>query len=158
MSKTANPTGYHTVTPYLTVPCAAEAIAWYTQAFGAVEKLRLTLPGGGVAHAEIAIGDSPVMLGDECPAWGNKSPKTLGGVPGGYCVYVPDVDAAFAQAVAAGGTVKQPVADQFYGDRSGSVVDPFGHVWTLATRVKDMTAAEMQAAMDAWMASMPAAA
>lgn len=147
------PAGYHTVTPYLTVPNAAEAIAWYQKSFGAEETCRLTMPGGGVAHAEIRIGDSALMLGDENPEWGNKSPATLGGTPTGYCVYVRDVDAAFETAVAAGGTVVQPVADQFYGDRSGSLNDPFGHKWTLATRVKDMTPAEMQAAMDEWMKS-----
>jgi PhnB protein len=150
------PAGYHTVTPYFTVPSAAEAIDWYQKAFGAVEKLRLTMPGGGVAHAEIVIGDSAVMFGDENPAWGNKSPKTLGGTPAGCCVYVADCDAAFERAVAAGATVEMPPADQFYGDRSATVYDPFGHKWSLATRVKDMTPAEMQAAMDEWLKSMPA--
>ena len=153
----AAPAGYHTVTPYLTVPSAAEAIEFYKTAFGAVEKLRLTMPGGGIAHAEFVIGDSALMTGDENPEWGNKSPKTLGGTPSGFCIYVPDVDAAFDKAVAAGATVVMPVADQFYGDRSGTVLDPFGHKWTLATHLKDMTPAEMQAAMDEWMKSMPAA-
>lgn len=150
------PAGYHSVTPYLTVPSAADAIAFYVKAFGAVEKLRLTMPGGGIAHAEISIGDSALMMGDENPEWGNKSPQTLGGTPSGYCVYVPDVDAAFATALAAGATEVMPVADQFYGDRSGTVLDPFGHKWTLATHLKDMTEAEMQAAMDEWMQSMAA--
>jgi PhnB protein len=149
------PAGYHTVTPYLTVPSAAEAIDWYQRVFGAELTCKLTMPGGGIAHAEIKIGDSAVMLGDENPEWGNKSPKTLGGTPGGFCVYVRDADAAFDKAVAAGATVKQPVADQFYGDRSGSVIDPLGHVWTLAHRVKDMAPGEMQAAMDEWMKTLP---
>jgi PhnB protein len=150
-------TGYHTVTPYFTVPCSAEAIAFYTKAFGAVERMRLTLPDGGIAHAEITIGDSVIMLGDENPVWGNKSPKTLGGTPAGCNLAVPDVDAAFDRAVAAGATVLMPVADQFYGERSGTVLDPFGHKWSLSTHIKDMTPAEMQAVMDEWMKAMPAA-
>ena len=152
----ATPAGYHTVTPYLTVLSAAEAIAFYAAAFGAVERMRLTLPDGGIAHAEIGIGDSAVMLGDENPGWGNKSPKTLGGTPGGFCVYVPDVDAAFARAVAAGAAVDTPLTDEFYGDRTGKLTDPFGHKWTLATRVREMTPAETQAAMDEWLKSFAA--
>lgn len=153
----AAPAGYHTVTPYLTVPSAAEAIAFYATAFGAVETCRLLMSDGGIAHAEVAIGDSRVMLGDENPAWGSKSPHTLGGTPGGCCVYVPDVDTAYDRAVAAGAAAESPVEDQFYGDRAGTVRDPFGHKWTLATRQKDLTPAEMQAAMDEWLKTLPAA-
>ncbi len=149
------PAGYHTITPCLTVPSAADAIDWYQKAFGAEELCRLCMPDGSVAHAEVKIGDSAIMLGDECPAWGNKSPKTLGGTATGFCVYVRDVDAAFEKAVAAGATVIQPVTDQFYGDRSGSLSDPFGHKWMLATRVKDLSPAEIQVAMEEWLKSMP---
>lgn len=154
MAAQTPPAGYHTVTPYLTAADAVAAIEFYKAAFGAVETCRLTMPDGSIAHAEVRIGDSHVMLGQECPAWGNKSPLTLGGSPVGLCVYLPDVDAAFARAVSAGAKVDRPVEDQFYGDRSGTVTDPFGHKWTLATHVEDMTPAEMQRRMDAWIASM----
>ena len=151
MAAKAIPDGYSTVTPYLYVPKAAVAIEFYKAAFGAVELFRLTMPGDGVAHAEIRIGNSTLMMADEMPDWGNKSPKTLGGVSGGYAIYCEDCDTAYAKAIAAGATAKRPLEDQFYGDRSGSVEDPFGHTWTLCTHKKDMTPAEMQAAMDAWM-------
>lgn len=158
MAVKAIPDGYTPLTPYLYVGSAADAMAFYEKAFGAKEVLRLTMPGGGIAHAEIDIHGAKVMFADENPEWGNKGPKTLGGTTAGFALYVADCDAVFAQAVAAGATVKMPVADQFYGDRSGSVVDPFGHVWTIATHKVDMTPAQMQAAMDEWMKSMPAAA
>jgi PhnB protein len=148
------PAGYHSVTPYLTASDAAAAIEFYKAAFGAVETCRLTMPDGSICHAEVKIGDSHIMLGQECPAWGNKSPLSLGGTPTGLCVYVPDVDAQFAQAVAAGAKVDKAIEDQFYGDRSGTVTDPFGHKWTLATHVEDVAPAEMQARMEAWIASM----
>ena len=151
MSVQAIPHGYHTLVPYLHVPSAAAAIDFYVEAFGAVETLRLTMPGGAIAHAEVKIGDSAIMLGDENPQWGNKSPKTLGGATGGYMIYVDDVDAAFAKAVAAGATLLRPVMDQFYGDRSGTVTDPFGHNWTLATHIEDVPVSEMQSRMDAWL-------
>lgn len=154
MAVSTTPAGYHTVTPYLTADDAAAAIEFYKAAFGAVETCRLEMPDGTIAHAEVKIGDSHVMLGQECPSWGNKSPKSLGGTPTGLCVYLPDVDAAFAHAVSAGATVDKPVEDQFYGDRSGTVTDPFGHKWTLATHVEDVAPAEMQRRMDAWIASM----
>jgi PhnB protein len=137
------PAGYHTVVPYITVRGAAAAIEFYKAAFGATEIMRFAGPDGGVAHAEIEISGSRVMLGDEMPAWGNRGPQSLGGASGGLCVYLPDVDAAFAKAVAAGATAFRPVQDQFYGDRSGTVVDPFGHVWTLATHIEDVSVAEM---------------
>jgi PhnB protein len=148
------PAGYHSVTPYLYVKSSADAIEFYKKAFDAVETVRLIMSDGSVAHAEIKIGDSHLMLADENPDWGNKSPLTLGGVSSGFAIYVPDVDAAYAKAVAAGATVMRPVADQFYGDRTGSVTDPFGHVWTLATHTEDMTPAEMQSRMDAWLKTM----
>ena len=148
------PDGYHTITPYLTVRGGDAAIAFYEKAFGAKLILKLTMPDGSIAHAEMKIGDSAFMFGDENPDWGNKSPATLGGCPSGMMVYVEDCDAAFAQAIAAGATVVQPLSDQFYGDRSGSVLDPSGHKWTLGTHKEDMDPATMQARMDAWLASM----
>ena len=151
------PAGYSTVTPYLTVRGAAKAIEFYQAAFGATEVMRLTGPDGAVGHAEVKIGDSRVMFADENPEWGNRGPETLGGATAGLCVYVPDVDAQFARAVAAGATVMKPVADQFYGDRTGTVIDPFGHVWTLATHIEDVTPAEMQRRMDALMSASAAA-
>ena len=157
MSVKPIPDGYHAVTPYLCVRGAATAIDFYAKAFGAEEVMRLTMPGGVVCHAEVKIGDSRVMLADEMPEWGNKGPQSLGGTPTGFCVYVTDVDAVFAQAAAAGATVERPVADQFYGDRSGTVLDPFGHKWTIATHKEDLSPAEMQARMDAWLKQQQAA-
>ncbi len=147
------PDGYHSVTPYIYVRGAADAIAFYEKAFGAVELMRLPMPGGMIGHAEIRIGNSVVMLSDEMPEWGNKSPQTLGGTSAGLMVYVPNVDALFAQAVAAGASVHKPLADQFYGDRSGSLLDPYGHNWTIATHTEDVPHEEMAARMDAWIAS-----
>jgi PhnB protein len=141
------PAGYHTVTPYITVRGGAKAIEFYKQAFGATEVMRFEGPGGIVAHAEIEVCGSRVMLADEMPEWGNRGPETLGGASGGLCVYVPNVDEAFAKALAAGGKVFKPVMDQFYGDRSGTVIDPFGHVWTLATHIEDVSVEEMQRRM-----------
>ncbi len=151
MSVKAIPDGYHSVTPYLTVRNAAAALDFYKKALGAKEVMRFDTPDGRVAHAEIQIGDSRVMLGDECPVMGNKSPQALGGTTGGLCVYVEDSDALFDRAVAAGATVLKPVADQFYGDRSGTVTDPFGHVWTIATHQEDVSIDEMKARMAALM-------
>ncbi len=142
------PDGYHSVTPYLTLKSADTAIRFYQRAFGAKEILRLSMPGGGVAHAEIEVGDSRVMLGDENPSYGNKSPETLGGSPTAFMFYVEDVEAAFEQAVKAGATVKRPVADQFYGDRVGTVVDPFGYQWSIGMHLEDMSAEEMQRRME----------
>ena len=139
------PDGYHSVTPYLVVQGAARAIEFYRQAFGATELFRIDAPGGKVGHAEIRIGDSPVMLADEFPDMGANSPAAFGGTPVSLMIYVPDVDARFAAAVAAGATVQRPLKDQFYGDRSGTVIDPFGHVWTIATHVEDVPPDEMQA-------------
>jgi PhnB protein len=138
------PDGYHSVTPYLIVHDAAAALDFYKKAFGAVEALRMPSPGGKVGHAEIRIGDSVVMLSDEHPEMGAKSPRTIGGSPISLMVYVEDVDARVAQAVAAGGKLVRPVADQFYGDRTGGVDDPFGYHWYLATHVEDVPPDELK--------------
>ena len=137
------PDGYHTLTPYIVVDGAADAIAFYQKAFGAEEIYRMPAPGGKVMHAEIQIGDSRLMLSDAIPEMGGRSPKTLGGSPASILVYVPDVDAAFARAVEAGATAEMPVANMFWGDRYGKVKDPFGHVWQLATHVEDVSPEEM---------------
>ncbi len=141
------PAGYHSITPYITIRGAAKALDFYKTVFGANEVMRFDGPDGAVAHAEIEIGGSRVMLGDENPAYGNTSPQTLGGAAGGLCVYVPAVDAMFDKAVAAGAKVHKPVQDQFYGDRSGTLIDPFGHYWTLATHIEDVSVEEMQRRM-----------
>ena len=147
------PPGYAGVTPYLIVRDAAQAIDFYKRAFGATEALRLLYPDGKVAHAELAIGQGFVMLAEEMAEDGYRGPQALGGTPVSLLVYVPDVDAAFARAVAAGATAQRPVADQFYGDRSGVLVDPFGHVWSLATHNEDVSAEEMSRRMQAMIAS-----
>ncbi|MEX2174617.1 MAG: VOC family protein [Pirellulaceae bacterium] len=147
------PDGYHTATPYLVIGGAAQAIEFYKQAFGAKELFRMAGPGGKVGHAEIKIGDSPIMLADEHPELGFKGPKSLGGTPVGIMLYVPDVDAVVAKAVAAGATVMRPVQNQFYGDRSGTLTDPFGHNWTIATHVEDVSHEEMGRRAEAAMAS-----
>jgi len=149
MSVKAKPEGYHSVTPYLIVDGAADAIRFYEQAFGATEVMRLPM-GDKLGHAEIRIGDSVVMLSDEWPDYGKLGPKARGGATSSLMIYLEDVDAAFARAVAAGATVEQPVQDQFYGDRSGSVIDPFGHSWTLATHVEDLPEDEIQRRMAEW--------
>jgi PhnB protein len=141
------PDGYHSVTPYLCLEKADAAIKFYEKAFGAKEIMRLPTPDGGVAHAEISIGDSRIMLSDEMPAWGNKSAETLGGSPISLAVYVENVDSAFDQAVKAGATVKRPVEDQFYGDRAGTLMDPFGYQWSLMTHKEDVSSEEMQKRM-----------
>ncbi|MDB5308693.1 MAG: Glyoxalase/bleomycin resistance protein/dioxygenase [Gemmataceae bacterium] len=145
------PDGYHTVTPYLIVKGAADAIEYYKRAFGATELMRMAGPDGRIGHAEIRIGDSHIMLADEHPDMGHRGPQSLGGTPVGIVLYVPDVDTLFAQAVAAGGTVERPVVNQFYGDRSGTLTDPFGHKWTLGTHVEDVPPDEMKRRMEAMM-------
>ncbi len=140
------PDGFHTLTPHLVVRGASNAIDFYRRAFGAEELFRLPGPGGSIMHAEIRIGDSIVMLCEEFPERGAQSPTALGGSPVTLSLYVRNVDASFAQAVAAGAQVRMPVADQFWGDRYGQVVDPFGHVWSLATHVKDVPADQIAAA------------
>jgi len=143
------PQGYHTLTPYMTVRNARAAIDFYRQAFGAEKVLQLDMSDGSVANAEIRIGDSVVMLSEESEAWGTKGPLTLGGSPMFLMAYVADVDAAFRRALAAGATEVRPVADQFYGDRAGTLKDPFGHQWTLATHIEDVSEAEAQRRMEA---------
>lgn len=141
------PHDMHTVTPHLVCDGAAAAIDFYKKAFNAVETARMQTPDGKIMHAMVRIGDSNVMLVDEFPDYGSVGPKKLNGSPVTLHVYVPDVDQVFEQAVAAGATVRMPVEDQFWGDRYGSVVDPFGHNWSLATHVKDMSPEEMTEAM-----------
>jgi PhnB protein len=143
------PQGYHSVTPYMTVRDAKAALAFYAEAFGAEKTMQLDMPDGTIAHAEMRIGDSIVMLSEENEAWGTKGPLTLGGSPMFLMLYVADVDAAFARAIAAGASEVRPVADQFYGDRSGTLKDPFGHQWTLATHIEDVSAEEAQRRMEA---------
>ena len=137
------PDGYHSVTPYLIIKGAAQALDFYQRAFGATELMRLAAPGGQVGHAEILLGDSHIMLADECPQMNALSPQTLGGSPVLLHLYVPDVDAMFAQAIVAGAQVEQPIENKFYGDRSGSVLDPFGHRCTLSTHVEDVSPEEI---------------
>jgi PhnB protein len=143
------PDGYSSVTPYLIVSGAARALDYYKMAFGASELMRFDGPGGKIAHAEMQIGDSRVMLADESPEMGHKSPQSLGGSGTGLMLYVDDVDQTFERAVTGGGTVMKPVENQFYGDRSGSLTDPFGHVWTIATHVEEVAPEETQRRMEA---------
>ena len=138
------PDGYHSVTPYLIVNDGAAALEFYKQAFDATEVMRMPGPGGKVMHAEIRIGDSIVMLADEFPEQHLRGPLALGGSPVGICLYVEDVDTQFAQAIQAGAKERRPLQDQFYGDRSGTVEDPFGHNWTLATHKEDLTPEEIE--------------
>lgn len=139
------PDGYHTATPYLIITDAAKAIEFYKEAFGATECMRLPTPDGKLMHAEIMIGDSPIMLCDECPEWHALSPQTIGGTAVSIVLYVADVDAVVNRAVAAGATLLMPVADQFWGDRMGTVADPFGHKWSVATHTEDVTPEEIGA-------------
>ena len=145
----AIPTGYAAVTPYLIVRGAAHAIEFYKKAFGAVELMRFPAPGDKIGHAEIRIGEGVVMLADESPDAGYSSPQAIGGTAVSLMFYVADVDATFARALAAGATVKQALKDQFYGDRSGTIVDPFGHIWTIATHKEDLSLEEVQRRMAA---------
>jgi PhnB protein len=155
MTVKARPEGYHSVTPYIIVDGAAEAIRWYEQALGASEIYRLPM-GDKVGHAEIRIGDSIVMLSDEWPDMNAHGPNRRGGPTATFMIYVEDADAAFERALAAGGKVDKPMEDQFYGDRSGTIEDPFGHKWTLATHVEDVPEDEMRRRMEAWSAEAAA--
>jgi len=148
----AIPAAYAAVTPYLIVRDAARVLDFYKKAFDATEVLRLPAPGGRIGHAEIKIGEGMVMLADESPEMGHKAPQTLGGTPVSMMFYVKDVYAQFAKAIAAGATVKHPLKDQFYGDRSGTLVDPSGHIWTIATHTEDVAADEMDRRMKEMMA------
>lgn len=143
MSVKPIPAGFHTVTPYLTVNNAAAAIDFYKRAFGAQEVVRMDAPQGKIGHAELKIGDSMVMLADEMPASGTRSPQALGGTAVGIMLYVADVDSVFKQATAAGAKVESPVADMFWGDRYGKLTDPFGHSWSIATHKEDVAPQEM---------------
>jgi len=145
----AIPAGYSGVTPYLIIRDAARALDFYKKAFGATELMRFPAPGGKIGHAEMKIGEGVFMLADESPEMGHTSPQTLGGTAITLMFYVTDVDAQFAKAVAAGGTIKQPLKDQFYGDRSGTITDPFGHIWTIATHKEDLSPEEVQRRMAA---------
>lgn len=147
------PEGYHSVTPYLAIDGAAEAIDWYVRALGATELFRMERDGK-IGHAEIRIGDSPIMLADEWPGMNHLGPKTRGGATASFMVYVEDVDAAFRRALDAGATEAQPIEDKFYGDRSGTLTDPFGHVWTIATHVEDVSEEEMGRRMKAMQTEM----
>ena len=138
-----NPSCMRSITPHLICAGAADAIEFYKKAFGAEEMMRLPGPDGRLMHAAVRIGNSMLMLVDEMPEWGALGPKALKGSPVTIHLMVDDVDAVFAQAVAAGATVKMPVADMFWGDRYGQVVDPFGHVWSIATHMRDLTPEEI---------------
>jgi PhnB protein len=155
MSVKPVPDGYHTLTPFLTVRDAARAIEFYKQAFGAVQRGPAAQgPDGKIMHAELQIGDSIIMLSDEFPQMGAVSPETIGGSGMGLHIYLDGVDAAFDRAVKAGAQVEMPVMDQFWGDRYGKLKDPFGHKWSIATHMKDMSADEMKKSMDDAMAQM----
>jgi len=138
------PDGYHSVTPYLCVKGAAQAIEFYKKAFLATERMRLAQPDGRVGHAELQVGDSVIMLSDEFPEMGARSPQSLGGSPVSIHLYVEDADAIFNQAVAVGAKIKRPIADQFYGDRLGGVEDPFGHTWWISTHKEDLSPQEIE--------------
>lgn len=148
------PAGYHTVTPYLTLDDAAEAIEFYKDAFGATERVRMEAPNGKIGHAELEIGDSLVMLADAMPQSTTKSPRELGGTTAGVFLYVENVDGVVKQATKAGATITQEVADMFWGDRFGSVKDPYGHIWSIATHVEDLTPAEIADRAKEAMAAM----
>jgi PhnB protein len=158
MAIKAIPDGYHSATPYLIVKGAAEAIAFYKQAFGATELFRMANPDGKVGHAEIRIGDSVIMLADEHPDMGYRSPRSLGGSAVSIMLYMEDVDGVFARALKAGARAQREVANQFYGDRNGTLEDPFGHVWTIATHVEDVPAEEIERRVAAMKSSASAAA
>jgi PhnB protein len=148
------PEGYHTVSPYLAVDDAARAIEYYAKAFGAKELMRMDGPGGTIGHAELELGDSRIMLSDPFPQASTRPPKDLGGTSASVFMYVEDVDAVVKRAVDAGATVTMEVADQFWGDRFGTITDPFGHVWSIATHVEDVPPDEMAERAKAAMAAM----
>jgi PhnB protein len=155
MSVRPIPEGFHTVTPYLTVKDAPRAIEFYKRAFGARERRRMLAPDGKtVGHAEIVVGNSIVMLADEIKDCGNRSPLSFHGTPVSFAIYVEDADAVFKRAVEAGATVKQPMDNKFYGDRAGTLEDPFGHQWTVMTHVEDVPPAEMERRMKEFFAEM----
>lgn len=146
----AAPEGFGTVTSHLIMRDAAAAMEWYADVFGATEELRLSAPDDVVAHGELRIGDSLVMVAEENEEWGNIGPATLGGSGVRLSLYVPDVDEVFQRAVAAGAEVEVPVTDLFYGDRTGRIRDPFGHTWVISSRVEEVSPEEMQKRFDSW--------
>ena len=148
------PEGYHTLTLHLAVENASDAIDWYTRAFGANERMRVPGPNGTIGHAEIEIGDSLIMLSDPFPQSTVRPPKEIGGTTASVFMYVEDVDAAFKKAVDAGAKVEMELEDMFWGDRFGTVTDPFGHVWSMATHVEDVTPEQMEERGAAAMAAM----
>lgn len=148
------PQGFRSVTPYLTVNDAARALDFYKRAFGAQEVMRMDGPGGKIGHAEIKIGDSIIMLADEMPNAGSRSPQSLGGTTGGVFLYVENVDTTFNQAVSAGAQVEAPLSDMFWGDRYGRLKDPFGHSWSVATHKEDVAPAEMSKRMQEYAQKM----
>ncbi len=150
------PEGYHTLSAYLTVRGASDALEFYKKAFGAVELMRLNMPDGKIAHAEFKIGDSIFMISDERPECGSTSPESLGGSPVTLHLYVADADATFAGAIKAGAKEKMPIENQFWGDRMGGVVDPFGHHWLIGTHVVDVDPSEFQSRMEACFAAKSA--
>ncbi|MFJ3583250.1 VOC family protein [Streptomyces sp. NPDC090127] len=154
MSVTPVPEDYPTLTPYLSVDGAAAAIDFYVAVLGATERMRMPAPGDRIGHAELAVGNSVLMLADEFPGIGFRSPKALGGTPLTLHLYVEDVDAVFAKALAHGATELRPVKDEFYGDRTGQFEDPFGHRWSVATHVEDVSSEELRRRSDEAMGSM----
>jgi len=138
------PEGYHAITPYLSIKGASDAIEFYKKAFGASEVMRMAQPDGRIGHAELQFGDSRIMLADEHPEMDFRSPRAIGGTPVMLHLYVDDVDTVVSRAVSAGAKALRPVEDQFYGDRSGSVVDPYGHVWHVATHKEDLSMDEIR--------------
>ena len=137
------PEGYESITPYLVMKGASAAIDFYKKVFGATERMRMDAPGGMIGHAEITVGSSVIMLADESPDMGFRGPKTFGGTPVSLMLYVPNVDEVFKRAVDAGAKQLRPVENQFYGDRMGTLEDPFGHVWSIGTHVEDVAPEEM---------------
>ena len=146
------PEGYPQVIPYLAIDGAGDAIEFYTNVFGARERMRMPAPEGKVGHAELELGDSLIMLADEFPDMGNRSPKSIGGSPVTIAIYVEDVDSVFERAIQEGATSLRPVENQFYGDRTGQLEDPFGHRWSVATHVEDVPPDEMEKRAAAVMA------
>jgi PhnB protein len=158
MKNTVNPIpeGYSSITPYLNVRNTAQAIEFYKRAFGANEIGRISMPDGTIGHAELQIGNSRIMIADENENWGNKSPDTLGGTAVSICLYVENVDEVFARALKEGARVKgdMEVKDQFHGDRSGTVIDPYGHEWYIMTHIEDISFEELQERSNAMFAAV----
>ncbi|AOT07342.1 VOC family protein [Pseudoalteromonas luteoviolacea] len=155
MAVKAIPQGYHAITPYLIVQGAGEAIQFYQKVFSASLVMQLNMADGSIAHAELKVGDSHIMISDECPDMHFKGPKQLGGTAVSLMHYVEDVDFVFSQALAMGAKEIRAVEDQFYGDRAGTLEDPFGHVWTIATHIEDLSETELQERMSEFMSKQP---